>query len=220
MVMPPPSTATTHSPRNFKIRQTAKPAHHPLLSKLSRPSRLFNSTGRIYSISNLDLFNPGREKKHPVEDVEGDILTPQDSLEDAGFFDIRRKVEKVKLFKRRDPALAQAIEWLKGKSEQERGEIWKIVDEVLAGGGSRLARDGEYDGLLREGLGFLCVGKVIGVGGKEKEWGSETRGWELKKFAGLMYYAMKVVGGGMHGMALSFALGSLVEAATPTNFKL
>ncbi|EWC47640.1 hypothetical protein DRE_03260 [Drechslerella stenobrocha 248] len=122
-----------------------------------------------------------------------------------------KRIEAYAVFKRQDPALEAAVELLKGMKQKQRQQVKELVEAIIQSGGSgRMMRDAKHDGLVKDALGHLCIDRVRsngegrkgamtgdsdGGGGGSGEWSEDTRMWEMKKFAGLMFYALKVVDG-------------------------
>ncbi|KAF3928591.1 hypothetical protein AA313_de0202518 [Arthrobotrys entomopaga] len=109
-------------------------------------------------------------------------------------------------FKGRDLPLLHTLSVLRQRTPAERKEIKILVDKILESGGcGRFARDEKYDDLVKEVLmhGNHIAKERKGRRGfrrkytkiEEKEWSEEARRWEMKKFAGVGYYAFKILEG-------------------------
>lgn len=93
-----------------------------------------------------------------------------------------------------DLVLLRAIRFVLYLDEKEWILVDQLVKEVLGKKGvSRLQKDESWDKFVREGLGSMLTGYKRGYAGEVPKWNNDTRGWEIKKFVGLMYWARKIL---------------------------
>ncbi|KAJ6260134.1 hypothetical protein Dda_4356 [Drechslerella dactyloides] len=155
-----------------------------ILTKMSHPSLFFKDSSRFSS-------GPGgRSNAHgngPATPTDVTLV-----LQDERRV---RKIEAYAVFKRQDPALDDAVDLLRNMRPKQRLHIKNLVESIIQCGGSgRITRDAKYDELIRMALGQLCIDRALE---EPEEWSEETRMWEMKKFAGLMFYALKLVDAGI-----------------------
>ncbi|KAF3117401.1 hypothetical protein TWF103_006149 [Orbilia oligospora] len=101
---------------------------------------------------------------------------------------------------REDEALKRAIEFLRVMDKNLRVELSEFVKSVIkSSGGTRveLVVAERWEGFMKNVLGNLAVdwtpsGTVSSVGVR---WSSEERKWEMRKFIGVIWYALKVFEG-------------------------
>ncbi|KAK6359294.1 hypothetical protein TWF696_000457 [Orbilia brochopaga] len=152
-----------------------------LLTKISHPSLFFGSSSR-FSASSFG----GHKSPATGSSAASSPYVPQGELR-------VRRVEAYAAYKREDPALDNAVELLRGMRIKQRMQVKDLVESIIQSGGSgRITRDARHDELIRAALGELCIDRTLK---KVEEWSEETRMLEMKKFAGLMFYALKLVDG-------------------------
>ncbi|KAK6535570.1 hypothetical protein TWF694_002024 [Orbilia ellipsospora] len=162
-----------------------------------------NSLQRHLSLSSLSTHSSlSIQDSLSLTSSSGDIIISHDNNH---YYDNKSSSTN---FKGQDLPLLHALSILRKRTPAERKEIKRLVDKILESGGcGRFARDGKYDDLVRQVLiyGDHMAGKEkkgrrgfrrkYAKIGEVKEWSEEARRWEMKKFAGVAYYAFKILEG-------------------------
>ncbi|KAF3187963.1 hypothetical protein TWF788_001428 [Orbilia oligospora] len=98
---------------------------------------------------------------------------------------------------REDEALKRAIEYLKAMGKSSRDELSEFVKSVIkSSGGTRveLVVAERWEGFMKHVLGNLAVGWTPSgtLRSELMRWSSEERKWEMRKFIGVVWYALKI----------------------------
>ncbi|KAF3224536.1 hypothetical protein TWF191_006005 [Orbilia oligospora] len=101
---------------------------------------------------------------------------------------------------REDEALKRAIEYLKAMGKSSRDELSEFVKSVVkSSGGTRveLVVAERWEGFMKHVLGNLAVGWTpsVTLHSELMRWSSEERKWEMRKFIGVVWYALKIFEG-------------------------
>ncbi|EPS44180.1 hypothetical protein H072_1886 [Dactylellina haptotyla CBS 200.50] len=176
-----------------KTTKTKHKSSFNLKQKIKKPSPFFKSSTfsnplsssrrkkskHLFSVSTLSSGSSLSDISSSEEEERGEEEATQQAL---------RVGKPKKRVTQKDLLLAHAVHSLRTRfTSAERREIKQFGEKILdTGACGRVARDGKWDAVIKEVL-LGCV--------KPGAWSVDERRWEMKKFAGIVHYALKIIDG-------------------------